>query len=189
MNAILMIILCFFALISKSQVAGCTDKNAINYNPKATENNGSCNYAPIAVTPVLKFVQPQILSENSGMIFWNNMLWQHNDSDGDAAIYGMDTLDHTKLRRITIKDAVNIDWEDITQDETHIYIGDIGNNNNGARPHFKIYKITKADILNTNGNIHVNAEIIKFKYDDQPVKPVVCSCQYNQPGLRSDDQL
>lgn len=173
MRTILLIHFCFCSLFSRSQVAGCTDKTALNYNPKATENNGTCTYAPLALTPVLKFVQPPILSENSGMIFWNNMLWQHNDSDGEAAIYGMDTLDHNKLRRITIKDAVNIDWEDIAQDENHIYIGDIGNNNNGARPHFKVYKIAKKDLLNTSGNITVNAEIIKFKYEDQPPKPTI----------------
>ena len=171
MRTVLILQCCLFFMISKGQVPGCTDKAAANYNSKATVNNGSCNYAPSAVTPTLKFVQPQILSENSGMIFWNNMLWQHNDSDGDAAIYGMDTLENTKLRKVMIKDAVNIDWEDITQDESHIYVGDFGNNKNGARPHFKIYKIAKADILKTAGNITVQAEIIKFKYDDQPAKP------------------
>jgi hypothetical protein len=168
MRTIILLHIFFSSLNGKSQDVGCMDKAAVNYNSKATVNNGSCNYAPTTITPSLKFIQPQLLAENSGMIFWNNMLWQHNDSDGDAAIYGMDTLDNTSLRSITFKDASNVDWEDITQDDTHIFVGDFGNNRNGARSNLKVYKIAKSDILQTTGNITVNAEIINFKYEDQP---------------------
>jgi hypothetical protein len=164
-----------FFLISSivnGQVAGCRDKSAANYNPKATVNDGSCIYAPVNVTPTLKFVLPSTLSENSGMIFWKNLLWLHNDSGGDAAIYGLDTVSNTIRRRVTIKDAVNIDWEDMAQDDTHIYLGDFGNNSNGARANFNIYKIAKKDITDTTGNISVHAETIKFTYDDQPEKRV-----------------
>lgn len=169
---LLLLNICFTFSIAKSQVAGCRDKAAANYNSKATINNGSCVYAPVSVTPILKFVLPPMIIENSGMIFWKNMLWHHNDSGGDPAIYGMDTLSNNIQRRVMIKDANNIDWEDITQDNTHIYVGDFGNNTNGARPHFKIYKIAKKDITDSPGNISVKAEIIKFSYEDQPAKPV-----------------
>jgi hypothetical protein len=158
--------------ITKSQVAGCRDKAAANFNPKATVNNGTCVYAPVSVTPTLKFVLPQMLTENSGMIFWNNLLWLHNDSGGDPAIYGFDTVSNTIQRRVLIKDAINIDWEDIAQDETHIYVGDFGNNSNGARPNFKVYKIAKKDISDTAANISVPAQTIKFKYEDQSDKPL-----------------
>jgi hypothetical protein len=174
MRILLLLLLncCFTFFTAKSQVAGCNDKAALNYNPKASINNGSCIYAPLSVTPTLKFVLPPMLLENSGMIFWKNLLWHHNDSGGDAAIYGMDTLNNTIKRRVTIKNAFNIDWEDIAQDDTHIYVGDFGNNSNGARPNFKIYKIAKKDITDTTGNISLTAGIIKFNYDDQPAKPV-----------------
>jgi len=102
------------------------------------------------------------------------MLWQHNDSGGEAAIYAMDTLGNAIQRRVILKDAVNIDWEDIAQDETHIYIGDFGNNYNGARTNLTIYKIAKKDIQDTGGfKIIVPAEIIRFRYEDQPVIPKV----------------
>ncbi len=169
---LLLINCCFTFLLAKSQVAGCMDKAATNFNPKATIDNGSCTYAPVSVTPMLKFLLPPMLLENSGMIFWKNMLWHHNDSGGDPAIYGMDTLSNNIKRRIFIKDAFNIDWEDITQDETHIYVGDFGNNSNGARPNFKIYKIAKKDVTDSPGNISVKAEVIKFRYEDQPAKAV-----------------
>ncbi len=158
--------------ITNGQVAGCRDKAAANFNPKATVNNGTCVYAPVTVTPTLKFVLPQMLTENSGMIFWNKLLWMHNDSGGDAAIYGYDTMSNTIQRRVLIKDAINIDWEDIAQDETHIYVGDFGNNSNGSRPNFTVYKIAKKDISDSTVNITVRAEVIKFRYNDQLDKPV-----------------
>lgn len=172
MRIVLLLNFFFIFFTAKSQVAGCMDKVAANFNPKATVNNGNCVYAPVSVTPRLKFVFPPMLTENSGMIFWNNMIWLHNDSGGDPAIYGMDTMSNTIQRRILIKDAFNIDWEDIAQDATHIYVGDFGNNSNGARPNFKIYKIAKKDITDSSGNIKVKAEIIKFKYNNQPEKQV-----------------
>jgi hypothetical protein len=120
------------------------------------------------VEPVFKFNQPGILTENSGMIFWDNLLWQHNDGGGDAAIYGLDTISSTIIRRVSIKNGFNIDWEDIAQDENYIYIGDFGNNQNGARPKFTIYKISKSDIQQTSGNVSITAEIINYTYEDQP---------------------
>jgi hypothetical protein len=106
------------------------------------------------------------------MIFWDNLLWQHNDSEGDAAIYGIDTITNTVIRRVSIKNGFNIDWEDITQDENYIYIGDFGNNQNGGRPKFTIYKLAKADIELLTGNVSINAEIINFTYEDQPAVSV-----------------
>ena len=172
MRTLFLLIFFFITSIANSQVAGCMDKAATNFNPKATVNNGTCIYAPVSVTPTLKVVLPQMLTENSGMIFWKNLLWLHNDSGGDPAIYGLDTLSNTIQRRVFIKDAINIDWEDIAQDETHIYVGDFGNNSNGARPNFKVYKIAKKDISDSTGNITVHAEVIKFRYSDQSDKPV-----------------
>ena len=43
---------------------------------------------------------------------------------------------------LSVNKEENVDWEDITQDETHIYIADFGNNN-GNRTDLKIYKILK----------------------------------------------
>jgi len=174
MRIIFTLVLCSVSFCSRGQVTGCTDKAASNYNPRASINNGSCIYTPVSVTPELKFLQPPVLEENSGMIFWNNMLWQHNDSGGEAAIYAIDTLGNTMQRRVILKGAVNIDWEDIAQDDTHIYIGDFGNNLNGARTNLKIYKIAKKDILDTaEFKIFVQPETISFRYEDQPDTPSV----------------
>ena len=166
-------ILLLASLASHAQVEGCTDKAAINYDPKAIVNNGSCRYAPTFIMPILKCIQPPVLSENSGMIFWDNLVWQFNDGGGLPVLYAMDTLTNSIVRTVKLQDAYNLDWEDIAQDESYIYVGDFGNNLNGARPKFLIYKISKSDLIGKNGNIVVKPSIIQFAYEDQPMSPVI----------------
>ncbi len=112
-----------------------------------------------------KFNLPITLKESSGAIFFNNKLISHNDSGNNNVLYELDTISGTITRTITIDNATNVDWEDITQDDTSIYIGDIGNNN-GDRTNLKIYRINKTDYLNANS---ITAEIINFNYSDQTI--------------------
>jgi len=97
------------------------------------------------------------------LLYFNNKLITHNDSGDTANLYEIDTISGAISRTVTIANATNIDWEDITQDNDYIYIGDIGNNN-GNRTNLKIYRISKSDYLN---NTSINAEIINFSYEDQ----------------------
>ena len=161
------------SLASHAQLEGCTDKAAINYDALSIVNNGSCRYAPISIMPILKCIQPASLAENSGMIFWDNLVWQINDSGGLPVLYAMDTLTNSIVRTVKIQDAYNLDWEDIAQDESSIYVGDFGNNLNGARPKFIIYKIAKSDLLGHVGNSVVKPTVIQFTYEDQPLHSVV----------------
>jgi hypothetical protein len=111
-----------------------------------------------------KFALPTSLSESSGAIFFNNRLITHNDSGGENKLYELDTISGLVARTITISNATNVDWEDITQDNNNIYIGDIGNNVSGNRTDLKIYKISKSDYLSSDT---VNAQTIAFSYSDQ----------------------
>lgn len=110
-----------------------------------------------------KFALPTILSESSGAIFFNGKLISHNDSGNENKLYELDTISGLVTRTVVINNATNIDWEDITQDDSSIYIGDIGNNN-GNRTDLKIYKINKNDYINST---NVTAETINFNYADQ----------------------
>ncbi len=112
---------------------------------------------------VEKFALPKNLIESSGAIFFNNKLITHNDSGGENKLFELDTISGLVTRTVTISNATNVDWEDITQDDTSIYVGDIGNNN-GNRTDLKIYKINKTDFLNTTS---VTAETIAFSYASQ----------------------
>jgi hypothetical protein len=111
----------------------------------------------------VKFALPTILSEASGAIFFNDKLIIHNDSGNENKLYALDTISGLVTRTVTVTNATNVDWEDITQDETSIYIADIGNNS-GIRTDLKIYKILKSDYTSAT---NVTAETINFSYADQ----------------------
>ena len=109
-------------------------------------------------------IQTPDLDENSGLIFYNNNIITFNDSGGEANLYEINASTGNITRTVTITNATNVDWEDITQDASYIYIGYIGNNN-GNRTDLKIYKIAKND-YNGSDDIAV-AEIISYSYADQ----------------------
>jgi hypothetical protein len=144
---------------------GCTDPRAKNYSPEATINNGDCNYPLTIFTPKLKFYLPEEVKETSGLVFFNNGLWTMNDSGGEPVLYKIDTMSGKITQKITIKNAVNIDWEDLATDGKFVYIGDFGNNS-GNRNDLRIYKIKLSDIP-AEGNKQVEAKIIEFKFSDR----------------------
>lgn len=102
------------------------------------------------------------VNETSGLLYISNHFYTFNDSGGEAAIYEIDTVSGSVLRKIEVKGAANIDWEAITADSEFIYIGDIGNNY-GNRKDLVIYKCP-IDGLTTGVLI---AEKIQISYEDQ----------------------
>ncbi|NDI98401.1 hypothetical protein GWA97_04885 [Flavobacterium sp. LaA7.5] len=72
-------------------------------------------------------------------------LWVIEDSGNKNKIYGLGKDGKTE-HAITVKNAENTDWEDITSDERgNLYIGDFGNNDND-REDLAIYKVNKNDL-------------------------------------------
>lgn len=110
-----------------------------------------------------KFTLPAIVSETSGLLFFDGKIITHNDSGDNANLYEIDTLSGNLLRTISINNATNVDWEAITEDENHLYVADIGNNN-GNRKDLTIYKVLKTD-FKTDTN--VLSQKITFNYEDQ----------------------
>jgi hypothetical protein len=159
-----------FTAVTNAQVAGCTDQQANNYNPDATLNDGSCTYNITLFTPPLKYKLPDEVEETSGLAFFNGGLWTLNDSGGKPVIYKLDTATGKIIQRITISNAINVDWEDMAQDSEFVYIGDFGNNS-GNRTDLKIYKV-KIDDIPESGDATVNADVIYFYYPDQPNKKI-----------------
>ncbi len=103
------------------------------------------------------------LKEISGLEFLNDtILIAHNDGGNDANLYLLN-LKGEILKKINISNAKNVDWEDITGDESYIYIGDIGNNLN-KRKDLTIYRISKSEMLAQEA---INAESMSVSYADQ----------------------
>lgn len=151
----------FFSITTYSQISGCTDPLSKNYNSSATENDGTCLYPTINIKPEYSKSLNDSVKETSGLISFENLLWTHND-DHDKTIYGLDSLGKIK-KRIILKNIINHDWEDISQDSSYLYIGDFGNNYVGNRTDLKILKIEKKSFLEENSII----ETISFTYSDQ----------------------
>ncbi|MFA7274606.1 MAG: T9SS type A sorting domain-containing protein [Crocinitomicaceae bacterium] len=106
-----------------------------------------------------------VLSESSGLLWLNNKVITHNDSGNEPALYELDTLSGLITRKITVGNASNQDWEDLTADANFIYIGDFGNNE-GNRTDLRIYRVSQNEYWNTL-NDTVYADTIRFNYADQ----------------------
>ena len=164
----------FKALPAFSQKYGCTDSAAYNYDPAATINDGSCKYNDTYYSPVEK-VNPlnDSLKESSGLVWAGNFLWSFNDSGNPPELYRIDTASNTVLQSVRLGGAKNVDWEEATFDGTYFYVGDFGNNFDGARTDLKIYKFPFSAIhdYTTNPVDTIPAEqieVINFTYSDQP---------------------
>ncbi len=147
---------------AKAQIKGCTDPLAINFSSIAVINDGSCLYEKTLVSPKYSVELPQILEETSGLIWWEDKWWTHNDSK-DTLLYGFTSENVQNLSSYVLKGLKNNDWEEIAQDDTHLYLGDFGNNAAGNRTDLCILKIDKS-LLKT-GVTYV--ERIHFQYADQ----------------------
>ncbi|NNF18187.1 MAG: hypothetical protein HKN61_00285 [Flavobacteriaceae bacterium] len=106
---------------------------------------------------------PSEVKETSGLAFYDGKLYTHNDSGRDARIYELDTDTGAVIRSVALRNAENRDWEDMDQDESHIYVADIGNTF-GDREDLVIYKITKSDV---EVQAEVTAERIEYIYEDR----------------------
>lgn len=150
-----------FATASYAQIQGCTDRLAKNFNPKATENNGSCLYASAKVKAVFSEKLSDSIRETSGLIAFENLLWTHNDNR-NTTLYGLDTKGQIK-KKIPLQGLKNNDWEEISQDSSYLYIGDFGNNYKGNRKDLRILRIEKKSLLLNKPII----ETIAFSYANQ----------------------
>jgi len=107
---------------------------------------------------------PNEISEISGLLIWKDLFWGFNDSGGDPILFGFDSTGTIQMQ-IELVNAVNNDWESITQDENYLYVGDFGNNS-GSRENLCIYKISKEDISDQAVQ-QVNAEKLDIQYASQ----------------------
>lgn len=126
------------------------------------------------------------LSDSSGVIVLDDKLITHNDYGGEPRLFEVDQANGEIIRTVTVSNATNTDWEDITYDDNYIYIGDFGNNN-GTRTDLKIYKIAIQDYRENNT---VTAEVINFNYANQTDFTYNSSTNFNAEALISyEDSL
>ncbi|MBI3511930.1 MAG: hypothetical protein HY064_14825 [Bacteroidetes bacterium] len=111
---------------------------------------------------------PDVISESSGLVSLDGKtFWTHNDSRGEAIIFNIDS-NGNMLRKISLQNEPNLDWEEITKDERgNVYLGDFGNNDCKRRELF-VYKFH--DPTNLKGDT-LDAQDIRFTLPDQHLFP------------------
>jgi hypothetical protein len=157
------IILGFWLLLQGFSLAqsGCTDPQANNFDPNALTNDGSCIYPATSYSMTFINNLSDEIQENSGLIRVGNFLYTFNDSGSDAKIYELDTTGAVQ-RSIVLTGATNVDWEAITSNSMHVFIGDFGNNS-GNRQNLCVYRFLKSDLAQDT----VVAEKLPFYWSDQ----------------------
>ncbi|WP_366184238.1 T9SS C-terminal target domain-containing protein [Flavobacterium ovatum] len=150
-----------FTITTWSQISGCTDPLSKKFNPKATVNDGSCCYKKVKIKPDFSVQLSDSLTETSSLLYFDSLLWTIND-DTDATIYGMNTKGIIE-KKININGLKNKEWEEISQDNDYLYLGDFGNNYQGNRTDLRILRLAKNEYYNNLAKI----DTIAFSYDDQ----------------------
>ncbi len=162
MKAVIFTLIGWLSISCTNAQPGCTDPQALNFDPVAVLNDGSCTYPPTTYFPTEIAHLPANLMEASGLEFYDDQLWVQQDGGDGTQVYTLDTLTGTVLQTYPLPTLANVDWEDLAEDATHLYIGDFGNNA-GNRTDLRIYKINKNDLLAGTGT----AEAIDFSFSDQ----------------------
>ncbi len=102
-------------------------------------------------------VLPKVINETSGLEILNEVFITHNDSGGEPSLYFFDLngeiINSINLKEESFLEIYNNDWEDITADEDHIFIADIGNNF-GNRDNLNIIKV-KTNDFTIDGKIDI----------------------------------
>ncbi len=142
----------------------CNDPAAKNYRPAATSDATCCVYGK--VRPRVKTRLSEQVRETSGLLFANGQLWTHNDSGGANEIYAIDTINGSIRQTVVLTGATNVDWEDLTKSDTHLFVGDMGNNL-GSRRNLRVYRFPLQALQSSQDTIRVAVETIHFNYADQ----------------------
>lgn len=154
--------LCIGMARTYAQDCGCTDPRALNYNPEATVNDGSCTYAQTTVTPYYSTNLDERLNGSSGAVFFDGMLFTHNDHN-DRSLFQIDTADAHILRQLQFSGIPYHDVEDCDHDSLYVYLGDMGNNVSGNRTDLHFLRILKSSLFSD----HPVIDTVWFSYSDQ----------------------
>lgn len=158
MTKVYRLLLCYWVLVVVFLMPGCQ---------RPSEDPVDIRAWPQAVVDTVQLKIEKSLNESSGLVRINTQLWTHNDSGGEPILYAIDSTGKQITRSVTIAGVENNDWEEVTRDSTHVYIGNFGNNL-GRRKNLEIYKVD-IDALLLKENI--TPEIIKFSYPEQTEFP------------------
>jgi hypothetical protein len=105
------------------------------------------------------------LAETSGLIWMDGHFWTFNDSGGEACLYQVDASSGSIIRKTVVRNAFNVDWEDISMDANYIYVADVGNNFH-TRDTLVVYRISRNKLLKGEDEVEYEGLItLSFEED------------------------
>lgn len=124
-------------------------------------------FAQPALMPVQLAELAPDLSEASALLYVQGATWTLVDGPGQPEILELDPNTGQVLRTLGLINAMRTDWEALAMDDTHVYVGDIGNNN-GDRQDLRIFRFPVDSLLDPAVQT-VMVETIAYSYADQTV--------------------
>lgn len=122
------------------------------------------------------------IEETSALVYYHGSFWTINDSGGEPAIYSFDR-EGKQISKIVVNGAENIDWEALAINDTHLFIGDFGNNF-GNRKDLKIYAIKLDELKKPMADLDF---IINFQYPEQKSrKKTIYKTQFDCEAMIAD---
>ena len=128
---------------------------------------GDAPPAPQLGVPELVGQLPAAVNGSSGIVKSRrhadkNVLWTHSDSDGKPRVFAVDGSGKL-LREVSVPDAKNINWEEITMDEQgRLVIADIGDNDR-RRETITLYRMPEPDAFNAGEKI-AGPQVFAYRY-------------------------
>ncbi len=138
-------------IVSAQQIPGCTDSTAINYDPFATVDDGSCIYCTndstfSTVVACDNFIWDGITYDSSG--FYTNI---YTDSLGCDSTHTLDlTINYSNSGSSTISACDNFVWDGTTYNLTGVYSNIYTNSNGCDSTHTLNLTINNSDSSFTN---------------------------------------
>lgn len=112
------------------------------------------------------------LKETSGLTFLKDKIYTFNDSGNTNEIFEIDKNSGKILKKIQTN-FPNKDWEAITNDGEHLYIGDFGNNA-GKRKDLAVYKVESSE---------KNSKIQFSYFDQKDFSPVYLNHNFDAESM------
>ncbi len=100
-----------------------------------------------ALKPDSSGVMSPVILGTSGLVFVDGTFWTHDDAGGCAVLYRIGDTSKKRTRELWLRGAANGDWEDLAQAAGQIYIADIGNNTDTARPYLRVYRFNVSETM------------------------------------------
>ena len=91
------------------------------------------------IRPFARITHPDI-GECSGLQWFDGAWWANNDSGDGPYLYRSKTLDFTDAEKLTVLDAVAVDWEELAVLNGHLLVCDVGDNRR-MRSDLKLYEV------------------------------------------------